>query len=356
MNFSILDAGTPEGLHTWLELWRSWPARDPMAHAEYARLFARPSDRTICVAGECAAGPILFPLLLRPIGVEPWARPGEARFDAISPYGFGGPFTWGSGSRDAAAFWRGFEEFCREQGVVSTFVRLSLFPEQLVEMRDPVEVRAANVVRSLEAGTEAIWNEYKHTVRSNIRLAREAGLKVEADPSGARLDDFYAVYLQTMERCDAHEWYRFPRSFFEQIIERLPGQFVFFHTLSQGKVVSTELVLHSREIAYSFLGGSLAEAFPLRPNDLLRHEIIEWAAKGGLKSYVLGGGYRPGDGVWRHKIIFAPKGEVPFNVACLVHDAAACQQLEADRAAYEARKGKAWTPRPDFFPSYRSWM
>ena len=38
------------------------------------------------------------------------------------------------------------------------------------------------------------------------------------------------------------------------------------------------------------LSGTLAEAYPLRPNDLLRHRTVAWAAEQGLSAYVLGGG------------------------------------------------------------------
>jgi len=88
----------------------------------------------------------------------------------------------------------------------------------------------------------------------------------------------------------------------------------------------------------------------LRPNDLLRHRTVTWAAAHGLTAYVLGGGYEPNDGVYRHKRNFAPQGLLPFRVACLVHDAAATRELAARRAATE----RGWSPRPGYFPPYRS--
>jgi hypothetical protein len=99
------------------------------------------------------------------------------------------------------------------------------------------------------------------------------------------------------------------------------------------------------------LSATRAEAYPLRPNDLLRHRTVAWAAEQGLRAYVLGGGYEPGDGVYRHKRNFAPKGQLTFKVACLTHDASSSRDLEERRRAAAAG---AWAPKEGWFPRYRA--
>ncbi len=141
MSFRILDAGTEDGRRRWLSLWSARSGREVMAHPDFAGLFARPEDRVVCAAGEDAGGAILFPLVLRPLAAEPWARPGESRWDATTPYGYGGPFSFGS--PDEARYWRDHSEWCRDARVVSTFARLSLFPDQLAPIPGPVETRVA---------------------------------------------------------------------------------------------------------------------------------------------------------------------------------------------------------------------
>jgi hypothetical protein len=349
MRHRILDASVPVERGEWLALWERWPGREVFAHPDYVRLFARPCDRAVCAVGEDAGGAILFPLVLRPLATEPWAAPGERRWDAVSPYGYGGPFAFGAGPRDDDAFWRAHDAFCREAGVVSTFARLSLFDAQLPRLPGPVEPRGPNVVRALGPDLSAIWMEYERSVRANVKTAERSGVTIELDHAGARLDAFIEVYEHTMRRRGAAGWYFFPRAFFESLVGSLAGQFVFFHALHAGEVVSSELILVSREHAYMLLSATSAEAYPLRPNDLLRHRTVEWAAERGLRAYVLGGGYEPGDGVYRHKRNFAPRGQLPFRVACLVHDEDAAKELEARRAAAEG----GWAPKAGWFPSYR---
>ncbi len=353
MTFRTLDAARPEDHAAWVALWRSWPTREVMAHPEYARLFARPCDRVVCAVGEDGGGTILFPLLLRPLAAEPWAREGERRLDAVTPYGYGGPFAWGPGPRDDAAFWRAHAAWCRDERIVSTFARLSLFEDQLASLPRPPELRARNIVVPLSEGADALWKGYESKVRKWVQLAQRSGLEVVVDREGARVDAFVSVYTHTMERRGADAWYFFPRAFFEAIVRQLPGQYAFFCTLCEGEVVSTDLVLCSEENVYYFLGGTRADAFPKGPNYLLKHTVATWAIAEGKKRYVLGGGYEPDDGLFRYKRAYARRGEVPFRVASLVHDEAACAELARDRAAHAARAGQPWTARPGWFPPYR---
>lgn len=354
MRYRLLDADRPADLEAWRTLWEAWPRREVMAHPDYARLFARDGDRAVCAVGEDGDATILLPLVLRPLAREAWAAPGESRWDATSPYGFGGPFTWGGGAgRDDVAFWCAHEAFCREARVVSTFLRLSLFPHELAAIPGRVEVRAPNVVRDLRPGLEAVWRDYDHRVRTNVRNAQRAGLRFEIDETGATLDAFLDVYAHTMDRRNARDWYYFPRPFFERILERLRGQFAFVNVVAHGEIVSSELILSSRTRLYGFLGGTREDAFKLRPNDLVRHGQVVWGIESGKEELVLGGGYAPDDGILRHKRHLAPGGEVPFKVAMIIHDEPAYFDLVRSREAQARAAGVPWAPREGYFPLYR---
>ncbi|HZZ83187.1 MAG TPA: GNAT family N-acetyltransferase [Anaeromyxobacteraceae bacterium] len=353
MTYRVLDAATAEGAAAWMELWRGWPDREVMAHVEYVRLFARPCDRVVCAVGESDGRVVFFPLLLRPLAAEPWARPGEDHWDAATPYGYGGPFTWGGGAQRDEAFWAAHAAWCAEERVVSTFARLSVVPGQLASVPPVVTTPLQNVICSLEGGPAAAWARYRHSARNNVRHARKAGVSVEVDETGARLDAFLAIYRRTMSRRGAAAWYFLPRELFERIQARLAGQYAFFHARLGDEIVSSELVLCSKENVYAFLGGTLEEGFHARPNDLLRHEVVEWAAARGMLRYVLGGGHGEDDGVFRHKRAFAPHGVVPFRVACLVHDERACAELVGQRASNARRAGREWSPAEGYCPRYR---
>jgi hypothetical protein len=355
MEFRVLDAGVKEERDAWLALWERWPGREVMAHPDYARLFAEGGARAVAAVGEERGRTVLLPLLLRPIAAEPWAPPGEEAWDAITPYGYGGPFTWGEGAAgEDVAFWRAYAGWCAEARVVSTFLRLSLFPGQLTSLPGDVHERGPNVVVPLGAGIEAVWDNYDRNVRRNVRKSRSSGVQVEVDVEGRRVAEFHAVYAHTMDRRGADAWYRFPLRFFETLARSLAGQCAFVHALVDGKVVASELALVSAENVYAFLGGTLQEAFSRFPNEAVRHATAEWAVSQGKRCYVLGGGYAPEDGILRHKRLFAPRSEVPFRVGCLLHDEVAAHRLARTRESVERARLGAWCPREGFFPVYRA--
>jgi hypothetical protein len=350
-----LDAAVEADRAAWLDAWRRWPEREPAGHPDYAALLARPGERAVALLAERGAATILLPLVLRPIACEPWASPGEDRWDAATPYGYGGPFAWGGGAALAPAFWRAYADWCLEARVVSTFARLALFPDQLAPLPAgaAVEARAPSVVVDLAGGIEAVWLRYDREVRRRLRVAMREGLVAEVDATGARAPALHAVYAHTMARRGADPWYRFPRAFFEGLAARLGGSVVLVHALAGGEVVSSEVVLVAERSVYAFLGGTRAEALRLYPNALVRHATAAWAAAAGKTRYVLGGGRSAGDGIHRHKLLHAPAGEVPFRTAGLVHDALAWRSLAARREAAARQAGRAWTPRAGWFPSYR---
>ena len=134
----------------------------------------------------------------------------------------------------------------------------------------------------------------------------------------------------------------------------MPGRVLLAHAVGGGKVLSSEMLLLGARTAYFYLGGTLAEAFASRPNDLLKHESFLKCREMGLKRFVLGGSYKAEDGLLRFKKSFAPGGEVPFRVGVAVHDEAASARLVERRQEYEKAQGREWAPAEGFFPSYRS--
>ncbi len=144
------------------------------------------------------------------------------------------------------------------------------------------------------------------------------------------------------------------RAFFAGIVERLPGQYAFFHALSNGEVVSSDLLLCSRSTSTT----SSAERTRTRSRSGRTTSSSIASPRGrspeGKKRYVLGGGYAADDSLFRYKRAYARRGEVLFSVASFVHDQRGCGELAAQRAQFAAAAGTRWSPRSGFFPLYRA--
>ena len=351
----IWDASDPQDRKEWISFWGQWPGREIFGHPEYIRLYSTPHVQAFCAAASPGGSCVLYPFLLRALGDEPYSSASLRDCTDIStPYGYGGPFRWGAPwNPDAVkALWLDFDSWAAKSRVVSEVIRLSLFPDTLIAYVGDSRVLSENVVLALDTEDE-VWRNFEHKVRKNVNRARACGVTVRIDEKGDRLDDFLAVYTSTMNRRHAGEAYYFPREYFERICRDLKGQFAWFHALVGGTVVSTELVLVSADRIYSFLGGTDAEWFHVRPNELLKVEIINWARSAGKTQFVLGGGYGRGDGIYRYKLSFAPNGSVPFSIGSRILNVTEYEQLVDARRSLSVAQGGQWKPNPEYFPAYR---
>ncbi len=348
----ILDAAIPTERSVWLQIWQRWPNREVWVHPEYVSIFGQPGDRVICVAMEDASGGILFPLLLRALNTEPWVKDGDGWYDLASPYGFGGPFGWGT--LDVTAFWDRFDQWANALGVVSLFTRLPLFEDQTIPFKGEVVTMGPSVVIPLEGGEASILKNYERSVRTVLRHSERKGVSVVVDPHGDRLDEFMAVYYSTMERRAASSGYFFSRTLFTALRERLPEHVVFFHALHENHVVSTELQLISQTHTYAFLGGTTETGLSHRANTALRHRTNVWGSENGKSHMVFGGSHRESDGLLSYKKRFAPQSLKMFRVGTRVFNPDQYMRLIEQRRVWAAGQGQQWAPIDGFFPAYRA--
>ncbi|WP_321475649.1 GNAT family N-acetyltransferase [uncultured Paludibaculum sp.] len=355
--FEVWDAASESDRESWIARWRSWPAREVFAHPDYLLLGVEAGERPLCATAKSGERYVLYPFYLRTIRNESGGEEFSGAYNDISsPYGYGGPFSWGVGQDEglSVAFWQAFGAWAKSQRVVSEVVRLSLFSESLLSYDGETRAIGENVVRSLDVCGDDLWRDYEYKVRKNVKKAHTSGVRVHCDERGDRLDDFLRIYASTMSRRNASQRYQLPRNYFESLHEKLAGQFAYWHAVYNDNVISTELVLISAERVYSFLGGTDSDYFGLRPNDLLKVEIIEWARRLGKKQFVLGGGYTPNDGIYRYKLSFAPTGRVPFLLGCRVFLEDVYMELSETHRALSRAANCVGDERPSFFPAYRA--
>lgn len=340
--------GAPVDRAAWLAAWER-TGREPFAHPDYVSLFAQPGDQTLTLLWQGSGCEVLLPLLRRPL-------PGQEWTDVISPYGYGGPFV--SGNVEWAAFYPELLAWMRRERVLTGFLRVSLntLPPPFADLPGyEAAYLSDNIVVDVCRPGEQQWAHYEHKVRKNVKKAERAGLRVEIQPDFRHLDAFLEIYHGTMQRRSASGWYYFGREFFQAFDTSLRGQFVVAEVYDAGeRLVSTELVLQSDHFLYSFLGGTRQEAFAHAPNDLLKHAVIGYGREQDKKGYVLGGGYAPGDGIFRYKRAFDPVGVRPFYGVRLTADTQAYEQLAETRTAELRREQPGAAPLPGFFPAYRA--
>lgn len=311
----------------WEKAWNLLPpeARDAFAHPGYYRAFAclEPGAMPECAVLRDRRGILLHPYFRRDLRAIPWLGAPEGSCDLMTAYGYGG--IYGDTGREDLLddFMALFGGHCAGTGVVAELVRLNplLGSEAALSRRYDLRKGNRQVAVDLRRTDDEIWRGYRHNNRKNVNKALRSGVEiVREDPLGPRFGDFLSIYASTMVRRDADEGFLFPGGFYRTLAEGLGNGCRMFYALSGGVTVSAEMVLASGTAVYSFLGGTKEEFFELRPNNLLKHEIIRWARDAGYRSFLLGGGPGGDDGIFDYKRSFAPDGILDFHLACRVFD------------------------------------
>jgi serine/alanine adding enzyme len=249
--------------------------------------------------------------------------------DVVTPYGYGGP--------TADGFWDAYEEWARERGAVTTFVRFHpLYGNQRgapihVDELAPTVAWRLDPERDLLAGLH-----FKH--RNKVTKAGKAGATVTQHEG---LGEFVPLYEDTMRRLDADAFYFFEPAYWERLGE-LP--LVRFDAELDGEVVASALCLATPPWLHYHLSGTTDAGRSTGSSTLVLLEAARWAQANGYERFHLGGGLGGREDSLHHfKARFDPEGLVPAAVGKAIHDEDAYRELSGGDASYDG-----------FFPAYRA--
>ena len=249
--------------------------------------------------------------------------------DVVTPYGYGGP--------TADGFWDAYEEWARERGVVTTFVRFHpLYGNQRgapihVDELAPTVAWRLDPDRDLLAGLH-----FKH--RNKVTKAENAGATVTQHDG---LGEFVPLYEDTMRRVNAADFYFFEPAYWERLGE-LP--LVRFDAGIDGEVVASALCLATPPWLHYHLSGTTDAGRTTGSSTLVLLEAARWAQANGYERFHLGGGLGGKEDSLHHfKARFDPEGLVPAAVGKAIHD----------EDAYRRLSGGSEVVFEGFFPAYR---
>jgi len=249
--------------------------------------------------------------------------------DVVTPYGYGGP--------TADGFWDAYEEWARERGVVTTFVRFH--PLYGNQRGAPIHVDelAPTVAWRLEPDRDLLAGlHFKH--RNKVTKAENAGATVRQHEG---LGEFVPLYEDTMRRVHADDFYFFERAYWERLGE-LP--LARFDAEIDGEVVASALCLATPPWLHYHLSGTTDAGRTTGSSTLVLLEAARWAQANGYERFHLGGGLGGKEDSLHHfKARFDPEGLVPAAVGKAIHDEDAYRRLSGGEASYDG-----------FFPAYRA--
>jgi hypothetical protein len=316
----------------------------------YARICERYRNcvpRLFVVAG--ANGSICYPILLRSTDVLPFAGVHRGMWDAGSPE-FTGPLLHEGSKLLALTFREKCDAAFDSEGIITEFAHLNPWAD------NSNLLHATNVYFDREIvwvdvslSPEVLWRDhFARCCRYSISRAQREGVSTFCGTTDEDIKEFYRIYIHTMQRNHAQPCYYFTYEYFKSIRDELADHARFVLAEYKGQIISATLYLHDDTEVFSYLGGSDESFQHVRPANAVIYDTIRWAHAAGKKRLILGGGYKPNDGIFQFKATFSQHRQ-SFHTYRRVH-------LEDNYAALSQSWQTYYDSRENdltYFPVYR---
>jgi len=277
---------------------------------------------------------------------------GETYYDLVTPYGYGGPVIVDCDeemkSKLIIQFYDSFSEYCRDNKIVSEFVRFHPIINNAADfgsLYNAVNIRKT-LGTNLKDYEDPIQSEFSQSCRKNIRKALNKGVTFEVVQRPEHLREFKNIYYSTMDRNQASDYYYFDDQYFDDILSRFRENVVVVKANLEGNVIAQGLYFAYGKYIHIHLSGTLDEYLHLSPAYVLRYAIALWGKENGFELIHHGGGRSNSeeDGLYRFKKGFAMRTQFDFYTGKKIWNKAIydllCETVGVDHSN-------------DFFPAYR---
>lgn len=241
-------------------------------------------------------------------------------FDWETPYGYGGPLTDNLISVETQnSFKTAILEYCKEKGVVSQFVRFHPLLKNYDVMPNVIETRyLRDTIYMDTTSPELIMSNMDSKNRNMVRKAIKNDVTiVQRDISD--YDDFVSMYVETMKKNGAEDYYTFNNTYFESLKTMSDNAFILY-AMHDGIPISGSIMYYNDRYMHYHLSGSHTEYRKYSPSNLLLYKAACWASEHGIKKFHLGGGMTPDDSLFGFKKQFNKNGRAPFVVGRTIFD------------------------------------
>jgi len=353
MNPVILDVNHP----SWLATLEQLP-HDVYHLPEYVALDAKRTATTPeAFLLQDGARIFFVPYLLRSCADIVESDQAEV-YDVISPYGYPGILMSPEASNNPE-----FPDFALQQlrhtlqsrGVCSAFLRLHpILGEDFAKVfqSNPLSENGKTVSIDLTLDEGQIWAKTRRGHQSTINKCTRLGFTARTVSFAEYIDEFMAIYEETMDRVKARDSYYFSREYFAGLL-KLGSKIHLGVVELSGEIVCVCLFFESCGIVQAHLGGTKTEFLKQSPFNLLLHHMRLWAKARGHQYLHIGGGVGgKKDNLYTFKSGFS-KLRHDFYTLRSVIDAQKYSDLVQLRAK-AVSKSVEELEQSQFFPAYRA--
>ncbi|MBV8820737.1 MAG: GNAT family N-acetyltransferase [Acidobacteriaceae bacterium] len=200
-----------------------------------------------------------------------------------------------------------------------------------------------------------IISGYKRQLRQNLSRNEELGMTTEIDLEWRYLDDFAAMYDETMRRNKASAFYFFSREYLQNLKQALGSHGLLVLVKIKGNPAAAVLLIEYRGLATVHLACTAAEYQSLSPGKTAFHEAAMWARRRGNRCLHLGGGRGASDRdpLFLFKMAFCPRAHArTFGIGRWILNQTCYDGLTKAHTAFAANNHQQLDP--GYFPAYRA--
>ncbi|MEO8085344.1 MAG: GNAT family N-acetyltransferase [Bacteroidota bacterium] len=262
-----------------------------------------------------------YPFLLR--SIETTVLDGNY-FDIESAYGYSGPVSTSSNMEFLNSCSEAFMAYCKENKIVSEFIRLHPLLEnyQLLSQNESVKLIPLRdyVYVDLQRAENEIWDSYTSQNRNKIRKAEKNNVEIIHDYNCQYFEEFARIYQKNMEHLNASMLYFFSKEFFTALLALIKKNGLLLIAKDNMRVLGASVFLLGNFNAYYFLSSATEEGKKNAVSNLLLNKGIMHCKKSGMKKVHLGGGMTDSaeDSLLVFKKNFSSK-TAPFYIGKRIH-------------------------------------
>lgn len=351
MRVQFLDVDHPGWPQVLSGLRHDWYHRPEYLRLEARRLKAAAEAFTV------TDGDRLFfvPYLIR--SCDPlFADATTGALDVVSPYGYPSMLLNDAG-RDQNFAREAIAALCSElaqRSICSAFFRMhpllcdgfqNLFPEETFSEH------GETVAVDLTLDEDAIWKNVRPGHRATIRKCERAGYTTRFVRLANVLDEFLAIYEQTMDRVKASEMYYFDREYFADL-----ATFNNIHCCIAEKdstIGAACIVSETDGIVQFHLGGTRTDCLAHAPFHLTLYRTSLWGKQRGNRWVHFGGGIgSSNDSLLHFKRGFSPLAFQFFSARFILNPATYRQLIDLHARRVNVRPELLL--ESTYFPAYRA--
>lgn len=276
-------------------------------------------------------------------------------YDITTPYGYGGPIVLNceEGKLDELIndFNNAFLSYCEKNRIVAEFVRFHpIIKNHLTfeKIYDPIFLR--NTVGIDLKKEDLFMDEFSSKCRNKVRKAIKRSVSIEFDFNCDTIDCFYDIYISTMNKNNATDYYYFPLDFFIKTINFLKPYVFIVNAKLNEKIISSSMFMYSDEFVHYHFSGTVPDYYKYAADNLILFEVAKWAKEHNKIYLHLGGGYTnsENDSLFKFKKSFTKDTIFDFYVGKRILNNQIYDLLTMENIK---KKGEI---NQNFFPAYRA--